>query len=134
MYSRLWNKHRSTLINFLDFLPGATFLIRDGNAHFFQNIHYLMVRGMLILIFLPNVPGATFIQRGTFIPESRVFYSSWTFLKMTYIDRLLLFFPRKIVNHLIMVNGLKVIFFTEKSRNGKVLVTYHMMNHSFDEL
>ena len=26
----------------------------------------------LCLMFLPNVPGATFIQEGTFIPESRV--------------------------------------------------------------
>ena len=26
----------------------------------------------LCLLFLPNVPGATFIQGGTFIPDSRV--------------------------------------------------------------
>ena len=43
---------------------------------FFQNIRYLMVWGCLFqglrLMFLPNVPGAMFIQGGTFIPESRV--------------------------------------------------------------
>ena len=27
----------------------------------------------LFLLFLPNVPGAMFIQGGTFIPDSRVF-------------------------------------------------------------
>ena len=34
---------------FLGFFPGATFLIKGDNAYFFQNIHYFMVWGMLVL-------------------------------------------------------------------------------------
>ena len=52
---------------FLDFFPGATFLIREGNAYFFSK--YPLFDGIgeayfnagLCLIFLPNVPGATLI-------------------------------------------------------------------------
>ena len=68
-YSRLRNKHRGTLINLF---PEATFLIREGNVYFFQNILYLMVFQGLRLMFLPNVPGATFISGAMFISESRV--------------------------------------------------------------
>ena len=32
----------------------------------------MLILGGLRLLFLPNVPGATFIQGGTSIPESRV--------------------------------------------------------------
>ena len=44
--------------------------IKDSN-------YLLLERGLrlfkgLRLLFLPNVPGATFIQGGTFIPDSRV--------------------------------------------------------------
>ena len=43
-----------------------------------QSNYLLFKRGLrlfkgLCLLFLPNVPGATFIQGGTFIPDSRVF-------------------------------------------------------------
>jgi hypothetical protein len=49
VYSRLWNKYRGTQYQYLDFFPGAMFLIREGNAYFFQNIRYFMVWGMPIL-------------------------------------------------------------------------------------
>ena len=44
MYSRLRNKHRGMLINFWTFFPGATFLIREGNAYFFSK--YPLFDGM----------------------------------------------------------------------------------------
>ena len=34
--------------------------------------NYLLFKRGLRLLFLPNVPGAMFIQGGTFIPDSRV--------------------------------------------------------------
>ena len=51
-------------------------------SHYTSNtVYMLFTRGLhlfkgLCLLFLPNVPGATFIQGGTFIPESRV-HNSW---------------------------------------------------------
>jgi hypothetical protein len=32
----------------------------------------MFIQGAMFIFFLPNVPGATFIHGGTFIPESRV--------------------------------------------------------------
>ena len=77
-YSRVWNKHTGTLINFW-FLK---FFLRLFNFLFLwlctKDSNYLLFkRGLrlfkgLCLLFLPNVPGATFIQGGTLIPDSRV--------------------------------------------------------------
>ena len=74
-------------------LKGATFIdfcflknfLRIFNFRFLwiriEESNYLIFkRGLslfkgLCLLFLPNVPGAMFIQGGTFIPDSRVFKS-----------------------------------------------------------
>ena len=39
----------------------------------------------LCLLFLPNVPGAMFIQGGTFIPDSRVCVSEGIRVKYIYL-------------------------------------------------
>ena len=61
----------------MDFFPGATFLITEGNAYFFSKYLQFDVMGDayfkgLRLMFLPNVPGATFIPGALSIPESKV--------------------------------------------------------------
>ena len=81
----------------LRFFPGATSLLKGATLidfWFFKNFlrlfnflflwvcikdsnYLLFKRGLrlfkeLCLLFLPNVPGATFIQGGTLIPDSRV--------------------------------------------------------------
>ena len=45
----------------------------------------------LRLFFLPNFPGATFIQGGTFIPDSRVPYLEIIFLFILYLSSLQIF-------------------------------------------
>ena len=49
------------------------------NVHTKELNHLLFKRGLrlfkgLCLLFLPNIPGAMFIQGGTFIPDSRVLF------------------------------------------------------------
>ena len=66
---------------FIDFWYSKNFL-RIFNFHFLwlcitESNYQLFKRGLrlfkrLCLLFLPNVPGATFIQGGTFIPDSRI--------------------------------------------------------------
>ena len=67
-------------IFFLLFFPSAMHkkikllvILRGGYAYSRDYVYCFcqMLQG-LRLLFLPNVPGATFIQGGTFIPESRV--------------------------------------------------------------
>ena len=55
--------------------------IKDSNYLLFKR--GLLLFNRLYLLFLPNVPGATFIQGDTFIPDSRVYeiYKNlWTFM------------------------------------------------------
>ena len=42
----------------------------------------------LPLFFLPNLPGATFIQGGTFIPDSRVGQKSWKKILLVFLEDL----------------------------------------------
>ena len=60
----------------MDFFPGATSLLKRVIHKKSLKFCYLMKWDMffkgLCLLFLPNVPGATFIPLATFIPESRV--------------------------------------------------------------
>ena len=69
-YSRLRNKHSPTLINFLTFFHR---LRPYSGLHraYFSNISIRYEWG-LRLFFLPNLPGAMFIQEATLIPDSRV--------------------------------------------------------------
>ena len=65
---------------FLIFLKLFNFLflclcIKDSNYLLFER-GLCLFKG-LCLLFLPNVPGAMFIQGGTFIPDSRVTSFSW---------------------------------------------------------
>ena len=74
-YSRLRNKHRGTLINFLTFFQGLHSLL-DRVMLFFK-ISAILWYGECVfqglrLISLPNVPWAMFIPGATSIPESRV--------------------------------------------------------------
>ena len=96
-YSRVRNKHTGTLINFWGFFSRGYVLIKGGYVYWFlskknflrifnflflwlcikESNYLLFKRGLhlfkrLCLLFLPNVPGATFIQGGTSIPEYRV--------------------------------------------------------------
>ena len=64
-YSRLWNKHRGTLINFWTFFQRLRSLLERVMHIFLLDIRYLMVWGMPIF-------RAMLIQGATFIPESRV--------------------------------------------------------------
>ena len=72
----------------MDFFPGATFPIREGNAYIFSKyppfdgMGDAYFKGYTCLMFLPNVPGAMFI------PESRV----ESILGQKYKSTLLLFF------------------------------------------
>ena len=72
MNVRLLNKHRGMLIIFLTFFQGLRSLL-ERVIFFFQNILYLMVWGCLFLelrlMFLQNVPGATFIAGAASIPK-----------------------------------------------------------------
>ena len=67
-----------TFINLVIFLPFNFFFYFFSFSYVYENqIICHFKRGLhlfkgLCLLFLPNVPGATFIQRGTSIPESRV--------------------------------------------------------------
>ena len=92
IYSRVWNKHSGTLINSgaTSLLKGATFVdfwffqnfsipfnflllclwIKDSNHLLFERRLHLF-KG-ICLLFLQYVPGATFIQGVTFIPDSWV--------------------------------------------------------------
>ena len=56
-------------IFFLTFFPSAMYKKNQIICYFKRGLR--LFKG-LCLLFLPNVPGATFIQRATFIPESRV--------------------------------------------------------------
>ena len=47
------------------------FKIGKRDVTFIREMRVRLIKG-LCLLFLPNVPGATFIQGGTSIPESRV--------------------------------------------------------------
>ena len=109
VYSRVRNKHRGTLINFWGFFPGATSLLKGATfiefwflKNFLRIFNFLFLwlcikesnyllferrlhlfRGLCLLI-LPNVPGAMFIQGGTFIPDSRVQWSRNSFANMHF--------------------------------------------------
>ena len=98
-YSSVWNKHRGMFINFVAFsrgyvlIKGATFIIfwifylfillivfYLFPLAYMKNSNYLKVLGGLCLfkglhlLFLPNVPGAMFIQGAAPIPNSRVWF------------------------------------------------------------
>ena len=113
LYSRLRNKRTGTLINFKLFssgyvqIKGGTFInflifyLLNIFLTFFPSPMYKKIkwsvifkRGLylfkgLCLLFLLDVPGATLIKGGTFIPESRVFNS----LCLTFSDHSLLLEP-----------------------------------------
>ena len=62
----LFLKHFLRLFNFLFLwlsIKDSNYLLFERGLHLFKG---------LCLLFLLNVPGATFIQGGTFIPDSRV--------------------------------------------------------------
>ena len=81
-YSRLRNKHRGTLINFWTFFQGLHSLLERVMPIFFFKISTILWYGGCLfkglrLIFLPNVPWATFIPGATSIQESGVNKSGW---------------------------------------------------------
>ena len=78
LYSRVRNKHTPMFINFLTFFQGLQPYSGLHRANLSNISTYKVLMGLL-LFFLPNFPGAMFIQGATFIPDSRVREEKWLF-------------------------------------------------------